>query len=85
MISAVGCGCHSEPVCKTLRTLAVKAAGLSMSQHAIMAGMTIEFDYKAEGKDASEWRRIIPYGLVHGSLSYLIGKLTLPLPDVALG
>jgi len=56
-----------------------------MSQHAIMAGMTIEFDYKAEGKDASEWRRIIPYGLVHGSLSYLIGKLTLPLPDVALG
>ena len=54
MISAVGCGCHSEPVCKTLRTLAVKDAGLSMSQHAITAGMTIEFDYKAEGKAATE-------------------------------
>ena len=48
---------------------------LAMSQHAIMAGMTLEFDYKAEGKETAEWRRVIPYGLVHGALSYLIGKL----------
>ena len=51
---------------------------LAMSQHAIMAGMTLEFDYKAEGKEAAKWRRVIPYGLVHGSISYLIGKL----PDI---
>jgi len=48
---------------------------LSIAQQAIMAGMMLEFDYRAEGREESEWRRIIPYGLVHGAISYLIGKL----------
>ena len=48
---------------------------LAAAQQAIMAGTMLEFDYRAEGRDAAEWRRVIPYGLVHGALSYLIGKL----------
>lgn len=48
---------------------------LSIAQQAIMAGMMLEFDYRAEGKEEAEWRRVIPYGLVHGAISYLIGKL----------
>lgn len=48
---------------------------LSIAQQAIMAGMMLEFDYRAEGREEAEWRRVIPYGLVHGAISYLIGKL----------
>jgi predicted DNA-binding transcriptional regulator YafY len=48
---------------------------LSVAQQTIMAGMMLEFDYRAEGKEEAEWRRVIPYGLVHGAISYLIGKL----------
>lgn len=48
---------------------------LSIAQQAIMAGMMLEFDYQAEGREEAEWRRVIPYGLVHGAISYLIGKL----------
>lgn len=53
----------------------VAAETLVAAQHAIMAGMMLEFDYQAEGKDGAEWRRVIPYGLIHGPISYLIGKL----------
>lgn len=53
----------------------IAAETLAAVQQAIMAGMMLEFDYQAEGKDDAEWRRVIPYGLVHGSISYLIGKL----------
>ena len=44
-------------------------------QHAIMIGVAIEFDYLAEGADAPRWRRVVPYGLVHGPVTYLIGKM----------
>ncbi len=44
-------------------------------QQAIMAGTMIEFHYQADGKPAPEWRRVTPYGLVQGPLSYLIGKV----------
>jgi len=44
-------------------------------QQAIMAGMMVEFQYQADGKPAPEWRRVTPYGLVQGPLSYLIGEM----------
>lgn len=53
----------------------IAAETLAAAQQAIMAGMMLEFDYQAEGKDEAEWRRVIPCGLVHGAMSYLIGKL----------
>ena len=53
----------------------IAAETLAAVQQAIMAGMMLEFDYQAEGKGDAEWRRVIPYGVVHGSISYLIGKL----------
>jgi predicted DNA-binding transcriptional regulator YafY len=53
----------------------IAAETLAAVQQAIMAGMMLEFDYQAEGRGDAEWRRVVPYGLVHGSISYLIGKL----------
>ena len=44
-------------------------------QGAIMAGACVEFDYRAEGAGGPKWRRVIPFGLIHGSVTYLIGKL----------
>lgn len=59
----------------------VPPATFAAIQQAIMAGCQIEFDYLAEGKVAAGWRRVIPYGLVHGPINYLIGKL--PDRDIA--
>ncbi|WP_243444816.1 helix-turn-helix transcriptional regulator [Sphingosinicella humi] len=42
---------------------------------AISAGSTLEFDYRADGSKTAAWRRVIPYGVVHGPVSYLIGKI----------
>lgn len=53
----------------------IAAETLAAAQQAIMAGMMLEFGYQGEGKGGAEWRRVIPYGLVHGAISYLIGKL----------
>ncbi|GMN03905.1 YafY family protein [Erythrobacter sp. MTPC3] len=44
-------------------------------QGAIMAGCCVEFDYRAEGANGPKWRRVVPFGLIHGSVTYLIGKL----------
>ncbi|WP_082697498.1 helix-turn-helix transcriptional regulator [Novosphingobium fuchskuhlense] len=44
-------------------------------QNAIMAGVMVEFKYQADGKPKPEWRRVTPYGLVQGPLSYLIAKV----------
>lgn len=44
-------------------------------QQAIMAGVMVEFRYQADGRPLPEWRRVTPYGLVQGPLSYLIGKM----------
>ncbi|MFW5634526.1 MAG: helix-turn-helix transcriptional regulator, partial [Erythrobacter sp.] len=44
-------------------------------QGAMMAGACVEFDYRAEGASEPKWRRVIPFGLIHGSVTYLVGKL----------
>lgn len=56
---------------------AVPAADATMSlvQQAIMIGVAVEFDYLAEGGTEPKWRRVVPYGLVHGPVTYLIGKM----------
>lgn len=44
-------------------------------QGAMMSGMCLEFDYLADGAAEAKWRRVIPLGLIHGQVSYLIGKI----------
>lgn len=44
-------------------------------QAAILSGNCVEFEYITEGAAEPKWRRVIPYGLIHGSTTYLIGKL----------
>ena len=44
-------------------------------QQAILAGCCIEFDYASDERPDARWRRVIPYGLVHGPLTYLVGKM----------
>lgn len=44
-------------------------------QSAILAGCCIEFQYATEDRPEPRWRRVIPYGLVHGPLTYLLGKM----------
>ena len=44
-------------------------------QSAIIAGTAIEFDYLPAGAAAPKWRRVVPYGLIHGPITYLIGKM----------
>ncbi len=48
---------------------------LAAVQQAIIAGTAIEFDYLAEGASAPKWRRVVPYGLLHGPVTYLVGKM----------
>lgn len=48
---------------------------LAVVQGAILAGQCLEFDYAREPDAEPHWRRVIPYGLVHGSVTYLIGKI----------
>lgn len=44
-------------------------------QRAIMLGTAIAFDYIAEGGSEAKWRKVVPYGLIHGPVTYLIGKM----------
>lgn len=48
---------------------------LEIIQKAILAGCCVEFDYVTDERPAPQWRRVVPYGLVHGPLSYLVGKM----------
>ncbi|MFC3174994.1 helix-turn-helix transcriptional regulator [Novosphingobium bradum] len=48
---------------------------LAAVQTAIIVGLGIEFDYLAEGASEAKWRRVVPYGLVHGPITYLVGKM----------
>ncbi|MFN3725225.1 MAG: helix-turn-helix transcriptional regulator [Allosphingosinicella sp.] len=71
-----------EALAKAQRTLftagsaaSVPGETLAAVQGAIIAGSMIEFDYRAEGKEEAAWRRVVPYGLIHGSISYLVGKI----------
>lgn len=50
-------------------------AALAAVQGAIMAGCCLEFDYAADGADKPRWRRVVPYGLIHGPITYLIGQM----------
>lgn len=44
-------------------------------QRAILTGRCVEFDYSAGDAQRPSWRRVVPFGLVHGPQSYLIGKI----------
>jgi predicted DNA-binding transcriptional regulator YafY len=48
---------------------------LGIIQGAILAGQCVEFDYAAEDAGAPAWRRVVPFGLLHGPTIYLIGKI----------
>lgn len=48
---------------------------LASIQGAILAGSCLEFDYRADAESEPRWRRVIPYGLVHGAIAYLVGKM----------
>lgn len=54
---------------------AVAPATLTVIQGGILAGCCVEFYYATDEKPERRWRRLIPYGLVHGPLSYLIAKM----------
>jgi predicted DNA-binding transcriptional regulator YafY len=44
-------------------------------QSAILCGRCVEFHYATDERPEPRWRRVIPYGLVHGPLTYLLGKM----------
>lgn len=48
---------------------------VTVIQSAILAGRCVEFHYATEERPEARWRRVIPYGLVHGPLTYLLGKM----------
>lgn len=48
---------------------------LRVVQSAILGGCCVEFYYVTEERTEPRWRRVIPYGVVHGPLTYLIGKM----------
>ena len=48
---------------------------LTEIQSAILASHCVDFDYRPEGAEAPAWRRVIPFGLIHGPITYLVGKM----------
>ena len=46
---------------------------LTTVMQAIMAGQCLEFQYHAQTMEKPQWRRIAPCGLLHASVSYLVG------------
>ena len=44
-------------------------------QSAILCGRCVEFHYSTDERPEPRWRRVIPYGLIHGPLAYLLGKM----------
>lgn len=60
----------------TAGPVATVAAGtMTVVQGAILAGCCVEFQYATDERPEPKWRRVVPYGLVHGPLAYLIGKM----------
>jgi proteasome accessory factor B len=49
-------------------------ATLATIQHAILSGACVEFDY-ARDDGEPQWRRVIPFGVAFGPLTYLVGKM----------
>jgi predicted DNA-binding transcriptional regulator YafY len=47
---------------------------LTTIQSAILTTHCVEFDYLPEGMESPSWRRVVPYGLIHGPITYLLGK-----------
>lgn len=47
---------------------------LTAVQGAILGGRCVEFEYRPDGAGSASWRRIVPYGLIHGPITYLLGK-----------
>lgn len=56
---------------------AIDPAALAQVQQAILTGQCLDFDYHADGTDAPTWRRIAVYGLVHGPVTQVLGKVPL--------
>ncbi len=48
---------------------------LTTVQSAILASHCVDFEYRAEGAQTPAWRRVIPFGLIHGPITYLVGKM----------
>ena len=55
--------------------LEVDPQALVQVQGAIMAGSCVEFDYLRDGAEEANWRRVVPVGLIHGPVTYLIGQM----------
>ncbi len=53
----------------------VASETLAVVQGAILAGCCVEFHYATDDRPEPKWRRVIPYGLVHGPLAYMVGKM----------
>lgn len=47
---------------------------LTTIQSAILSSHCVEFDYQPDSLETLAWRRIVPYGLIHGPITYLLGK-----------
>jgi len=54
---------------------AVAPETVAMVQGAMLAGRCVEFHYVTDDRPEPRWRRVIPYGLVHDPLTYLLGKM----------
>ena len=48
---------------------------LTAIQTAILASHCVEFDYRPDHAEDHSWRRVVPYGLIHGPITYLLGKI----------
>lgn len=48
---------------------------LTTIQSAILAAHCVDFDYQPDWADQPSWRRVVPYGLIHGPITYLVGKM----------
>lgn len=55
--------------------LAVEPQSLHAAQQAIMLGHCLEFSYAADGASRGKQHCVVPYGLVHGPTTYLIGMI----------
>jgi proteasome accessory factor B len=53
----------------------VSPQDLTEIQAAILAGHCVEFDYLPLGAEEPSWRRVVAYGLIHGPVTYLLGKM----------
>ncbi|WP_007686761.1 helix-turn-helix transcriptional regulator [Sphingobium indicum] len=55
--------------------VAAAPEALTTVQQAIMAGCCVEFEYVSNENDTPQWRRVVPCGLVHGPVTYLVGRM----------